>query len=72
MPRCGERQFRAHTGPFDLVLRALAARKLMQQRKFLCRRAVGKPVVGVYRCMRRRRGISCDTVKLGTAAQREN
>jgi hypothetical protein len=42
---CGEWLERAHTGPVDFVLRALAARKLLQQRKFLSRCAAGKPVI---------------------------
>jgi len=35
----------AHTGPVDFVLRALAARKLLQQREFLRRCAAEKPVI---------------------------
>jgi hypothetical protein len=34
-----------HTGPVDFVLRSLAARKLLQQREFLRRCAVEKPVI---------------------------
>ena len=45
MLRGGEWQLRAQSGPVDFVLRALAARKLLQQRKFLSRCAVGKLVV---------------------------
>lgn len=41
---CGEGVRRAHTGPVVFVLRALAARKLRQQRKSLRRGAAGKPV----------------------------
>ena len=48
-PKRSERQERAHTGPIDFVLRALAARKLLQQRKSLRRCAAEQPVIHVSR-----------------------
>ena len=45
---CGESRERAHIGPFDFVLRALAARKLLQQSEFLRRCAAEKPVIHTH------------------------
>lgn len=46
---CSECRERAHTGRTDFVLRALAARMLLQRRKFLYRCAARKPVVHATR-----------------------
>jgi hypothetical protein len=45
----GEGSRRAHTGHIDFVLRALAARMLLQRRKFLCCYAARKPIVHANR-----------------------
>jgi len=45
---CAERSQglkRAHTGPIDFVLRALAALTMLQLLKFCCRNAAWKPVI---------------------------
>lgn len=47
--KCGEGLKGAHTGPVDFVLRALAARKLLQQRISLRCYAAEKPVIHASR-----------------------
>jgi|GEM_PF-6280269 len=46
---CREGLKRAQSGPLDFVLRALAARKLLQKRKSVRRCAAGKAVIHASR-----------------------
>ena len=49
--QCSERLHRAQLGHCDFLLRALAARRLSQAHKTLCRRAAGNPAIHAGRSM---------------------